>query len=277
MISKLSTLFQNIKYIKLNNKFVYYLVCFILIILLIIYLKFIFFLKNKNNKFNYSFNNNLNNNIKNLSKLSFLKENMINNMNTPNQLQTTIKYLNKTLKKKIPGDIVELGCYDGGTTIFFRMLLNIYKNTDINCDKKIHVYDSFEGLPEISHFDKSKTERQFNKGDCKTNITNLKNNFISRNLKLPIINKGWFKNIPDKKYPKKISFAHFDGDLYSSIMDSFNKVYHKMSKGGIIMVDDFKWDVLPGVAKACEDFLKDKKENFKDMININSKGILIIK
>ena len=43
---------------------------------------------------------------------------MINNMNTPNQLQTTIKYLNKTLKKKIPGYIVELGCYDVVTTIF---------------------------------------------------------------------------------------------------------------------------------------------------------------
>ena len=41
-------------------------------------------------------------------------------------------------------------------------------------------------------------------------------------------------------------------------MDSLNKIYHKMVKGGIIIIDDCGWDVLPGCKKAVEDFLQDK-------------------
>jgi hypothetical protein len=30
--------------------------------------------------------------------------------------------------------------------------------------------------------------------------------------------------------------------------------------GGIIMIDDCGWKILPGVKRACEDFLEDKPE-----------------
>jgi O-methyltransferase len=80
------------------------------------------------------------------------------------------------------------------------------------------------------------------------------------NLRLPKINKGWFAKMDDKDYPAKISFAFFDGDFYQSIMDSFNKVYHKLSRGATICVHDYGWEILPGVKKACIDFLRDKPE-----------------
>ena len=73
--------------------------------------------------------------------------------------------------------------------------------------------------------------------------------------------------------PLMDSFAFFDGDFYSSIMDSFKKVYHKMQPGGIILVHDYDWPVFPGTKKACDDFLADKPE--KVVCEINGIGKMV--
>ena len=43
--------------------------------------------------------------------------------------------------------------------------------------------------------------------------------------------------------------------MYSLIIDSFNKVYGKLSKGARVVIDNYDW--TPGVKK---DFLLDKSE-----------------
>ena len=67
--------------------------------------------------------------------------------------------------------------------------------------------------------------------------------------------------------PKKISFAHLDGDFYSSILESLIYVYPNLSKGAIVIIDDYcdpkihdVNNILPGVKKACDEFFEDKKE-----------------
>ena len=84
---------------------------------------------------------------------------------------------------------------------------------------------------------------------------------LLRLIFLQTIYSGWFKDIPDSEYPEKISFAFLDGDFYTSIIDSLNKIYKKMVPGGIIIIDDCGWNALPGCKKAVEDFLEDKPEN----------------
>lgn len=175
------------------------------------------------------------------------------------QIVAVLTNLQKVLDQNIEGDIVELGCYIGTTTMYIQKLLNAYGS-----NKKIHVYDSWQGLPNLTQYERENAKSingfKFQKGSCRTQKEHFVNTFVSRNLKLPIIHSGWFADIPDIEYPEKICFAFFDGDFYTSIMDSFNKTFHKVQKGGIIMIDDCGWDVLPGCEKACLDFLADKKE-----------------
>jgi O-methyltransferase len=61
--------------------------------------------------------------------------------------------------------------------------------------------------------------------------------------------------------------------MYSSITDSFEKVYPKMSKGGVILVHDFGWERTQGVHKAIQNFLKDKPES----IDVKDKIAIIVK
>jgi O-methyltransferase len=175
----------------------------------------------------------------------------ITNMVTPAEVHGILKNLKIVLESGIEGDIVELGCNVGTTSIYIRKFLDMY-----NSDKKFHVYDSWEGLPQKTSHDVS----LFNKSDLKVNKEQFIENFRVRDLKLPEIHSGWFKDIPDSEYPDKICFAFFDGDFYSSIMDSWDKTYDKLVPGARVVIDDCGWNNLPGVERACREFLDSKPE-----------------
>lgn len=176
---------------------------------------------------------------------------LLSEMVSEEHIEIVLDCLKKT--KDIEGDVVELGCNVGTTSVYIQEFLK---------DKEFHVYDSFEGLPEKTKNDIT----NFSKGSCKTTKEIFINNF--RGKKIPIIHEGWFK---DAVYPDKISFAFLDGDFYSSIIDSLEKVYPRMSKGGIIAIHDYQWSRLPGVEKACIDFNPIEKIINKDNIGILTK------
>ena len=182
----------------------------------------------------------------------------ISGMMSKRAIYGVLYHLDEVFKNNINGDIVELGCNVGTTSLYIREWLNKYKSS-----KMFHVYDSWEGLPKKLDCDVGLGDRQFVEGQCKTSKESFIKNFTARNLVLPEIHSGWFKEIPDDEYPDKICFAFLDGDFYSSIMDSLNKIYHKMVKGGIIIIDDCGWNTLPGCKKAVEDFLQDKEEKLE--------------
>lgn len=165
-----------------------------------------------------------------------------------------IDYILKNLAavRDVPGDVVELGCNVGVTSSYLQRFIDAAAP-----DKRLHVYDSFEGLPPKTVEDGA---TPCDKGASAVSVEQFKKTFADAGVKLPMINKGFFGELDDTLYPERVCFAFFDGDFYSSIAASFRKVYHKMQPGGIILVHDYKWVNFPGVAKACEEFLRDKPE-----------------
>ena len=159
----------------------------------------------------------------------------------------------------VEGDLVELGCNTGESSVLITKVLQFHKS-----DKKFSVYDSFEGLPSLG----PKDGHAYRAGQLKTSQDVLKDNFLTFSLPLPEIHRGWFKDTLPNGLPDKISFAYLDGDLYESILISLQHVYEKLTKGAICLVDDYSdpavnpvgWHKLPGVKKACDEFLSDKPE-----------------
>lgn len=140
--------------------------------------------------------------------------------------------------KGVEGDVLEMGCADGETSIYLERIIQA-----VMPRKKLHLYDSFRGLPEPSEYD----GEHFKKGQMRCK----KEDVIKRFERIPEIHEGWFE---EQEYPDKISFAFLDGDFYESILVSLQKVYPRLSKGGIITIHDYTKDTLPGVEKACKDF-----------------------
>ena len=51
-----------------------------------------------------------------------------------------------------------------------------------------------------------------------------------------------------------------DADIYSSTLDGLEYFYPRMSKGGVILFDDYNFPHAPGVAKAVQEFTNNKGE-----------------
>jgi O-methyltransferase len=178
---------------------------------------------------------------------------IISDQITKPRLGVVLSELEKILQSDTPGDIVEFGCYIGTTSLFIRRLLDQYDS-----EKQFHVYDSFEGLPPKVQQDNSPVGDDFKAGELTISKKQLLEQFHKARLQLPIVHKGWFRDLSLTDVPEQIAFAFLDGDFYDSIIDSLRLVWPRMQKGGIITIDDYGREALPGVERAVRDFFQDK-------------------
>ena len=156
----------------------------------------------------------------------------------------------------ISGDFVEMGCYKGDTSL---LLAEIVKASE----KKLWIYDSFEGLPEKKEVDKSVMGVLFRGGELAVTKREVKQRFLRANLPVPVIKKAWFSDLTFKDMPEEISFSFLDGDFYESIKDSIKLVAPKMSDGGVMVVHDYTNPALPGVKRAVDEWMQGKSHQFE--------------
>lgn len=166
--------------------------------------------------------------------------------------------LDRVLSANVDGDVVEFGCYKGTTSLFLSRLLNEYHS-----DKKLYLYDSFDGLPDKTARDDTRLGEEFKRGELKATKSEVIRNFRHVNLPLPIIKKGWFNEVSSEDVPAKICFAYFDGDFYSSIRDSFRACQANFSDGATIVIDDYTNDHLPGAARAVNEWCSANRSKLK--------------
>ncbi|MBQ9016715.1 class I SAM-dependent methyltransferase [Candidatus Saccharibacteria bacterium] len=175
----------------------------------------------------------------------------------------------------LEGDFVELGCYRGDTSLLLQKLL--HKN---GYDRRLFLYDSFEGLPERTKEDASVAGDGFSKGELDVTKKEVVLRFKKAGLPVPKIKKAFFEDLdpgvflpagsPDPTspgrilsrpaldptrpgdLPEKIAFAFLDGDLYGSIKTSLDLVLPRLVKGAVLLVHDYNNPSLPGVARAVD-------------------------
>jgi hypothetical protein len=150
-----------------------------------------------------------------------------------------------------PGDIVETGCYFGTSAA---IMMDILIHFDL-CDRRLWVFDSFEGLPVLSKEDRNDGIP----GDFNISVQVLKNNLLSAGVYQEnkiVITKGWFNETLPLSPVKQIAFLRLDGDLFLSTWDSLIALYDKVIVGGVIYVDDY------GSYRGCRDAI-DKFRSMK--------------
>ena len=157
------------------------------------------------------------------------------------------------LRNKVPGDLIETGAWRGGTTIFMRAVLKAHGVTD----RTVWVADSFEGLPAPA----SDTDGDDLSGVkyLKVPLEKVKANFARFDLLDDRVKflKGYFCDTLPNAPIERLAILRLDGDLYSSTMDSLRNLYHRVSPGGYVIVDDYhSW---ASCREAVTDFLGENK------------------
>lgn len=144
---------------------------------------------------------------------------------------------------KIPGDIAEVGAYRGGSAKLI---------CEAKGDRALHLFDTFEGLPEISEID----EGMFKRGQYGASAEEVKK-YLSGYPQV-FIYKGVFPGTGDPIRDKRFSFVHLDVDIYESTRAALDFFYPRMARGGVMISHDYINS--PGVRKAVDEFFADKPE-----------------
>jgi O-methyltransferase len=159
--------------------------------------------------------------------------------------------LEKIIENGIPGDVIETGVWRGGACIYMRAILLAYDQTD----RKVWVADSFAGLPpadpERYPVDSGDIHHTFEQ--LAISLEEVQANFSRYGLLDPNVRflKGWFKDTLPLAPIERLALLRLDGDMYSSTIEALDALYHKVSPGGFVIVDDF---ILPPCRKAVEEF-----------------------
>jgi O-methyltransferase len=138
----------------------------------------------------------------------------------------------------IPGDLAETGAWRGGASIFMRGYLAAWEMND----RTVWVADSFEGLPvptlpQDEGYDFSAARVPI----LSIPLDEVQENFRRYGLLDDRVQflKGWFCDTLPTAPIEQLAILRLDGDLYESTMDGLNALYHKVSPGGFIIVDDY--------------------------------------
>lgn len=172
-------------------------------------------------------------------------------------------------KNKIEGDFVECGVWKGGSSMLIALTLMKFGITN----KKIWMYDTYEGMSEPSEHDADKHGvdakkqlEQASKSDqnsvwCYSSFDEVKSNMYS--TKYPTENifmvQGKVEDtIPDSIPAYTISLLRLDTDWYESTKHEMIHLYPKLIHKGILIIDDYGHWV--GAKKAIDEYLSEKNE-----------------
>lgn len=157
------------------------------------------------------------------------------------------------IENSVAGDFVETGVWRGGACIYMRAILKAYGDTQ----RTVWVADSFAGLPEPdgATYDKDKGDKHHTVEVLAVSRAQVEDNFRVYGLLDGQVQflQGWFKDTLPQAPIENVAVLRLDGDMYESTMDGLTSLYHKVSPGGYIIVDDYH--AVAACKSAVHDFI----------------------
>lgn len=161
----------------------------------------------------------------------------------------------------IQGSIVECGIFKGASLSRFAIFREIFGD---KISKKIIGFDTFGKFPETKFTPDKKMRNKFIKEAGNQSIS--KNQMLKvlkhRDLekKIDLVQGDITKTVPKyvKDHPKlKLSLLNLDTDVYEPAVTILKYLYPLITKGGVLILDDY--GVFPGETKAVKEYFKGKK------------------
>ncbi len=160
----------------------------------------------------------------------------------------------------LPGDVVELGVFKGGSIIQFATFRELLENER---SRKIIGFDIFGEFPQVDKVDSDK--KFINRWNEQHSGEFLSKDDLYKSLEMKNIHnvelvQGDICNTVDEYFDKnphtKISLLHIDTDVYEPSKKGLEKLYDKVVTGGIIIFDDY--GTVEGETLAVDEFLSGK-------------------
>lgn len=165
-------------------------------------------------------------------------------------LQTVVE---RVLRDDVPGDVIEAGSWRGGAAILMRATLDAHGAED----RTVWVCDSFAGFPEP---DREAFPAEDPKLDPLTDIDFLavsedevRANFARFGLERGVeLVPGFFEDTLPHLEGGPLAVVRLDADTYGATWLALESLYPRLSTGGYLVVDDYRW--IEACRRAVNDF-----------------------
>jgi hypothetical protein len=205
-------------------------------------------------------------------------------MTSPERILSLCEAVQYVYDKNLEGDIVECGVWKGGSMMAVAETLLRVSDTS----KNLYLFDTFEGMPPPTEndvditgvsaeslLDSSDKERDESIWCCAT-LDVVKEALGSTGYPSGKIHyiKGVVEQTIPHFAPKKISLLRLDTDWYESTKHELEHLFPRLSKGGVLIIDDYgHWQ---GAKKAVDEYFEEN--NIKILLNrIDYTGRIAVK
>lgn len=172
------------------------------------------------------------------------------------------EFLNRSLE--LEGDVCEFGVAQGATSA---LLANEMRETE----KKLWLFDSFQGLPKPSEkdvlindiFDLKSIDSYEGTMACPVDMVKSRLNNISFPFSRVKIVPGFIEEtIHSSDLPDKVCFAYIDFDFYKPILTALEFLNTHLTRGGFVIVDDYNF-FSSGGKTAIDEFIQAYPDNYE--------------
>lgn len=172
----------------------------------------------------------------------------------------------------VPGDIAELGVFRGGGLMTWANLLEAYGIGDRT--KVCYGFDNWSGFGELAPEDgraddgPGKVVGGFNPvqylDELKSAISIFDaDRFIPSKPRVKLVVGDIETSVPAfvAEHPGvRFSLVHFDCDLYRPTRAALESLWERVTRGGVLIFDEYAIADWPGETRAVDEFLADKPE-----------------
>ncbi len=183
-------------------------------------------------------------------------------------IQATYDIASTVIRNGIPGDLVECGVYGGANSaVMARAIMdadytlcsdNKMRRDPRKAERRVHLFDSFEGIPEGGPHDEGWTHKT---GTSMCTQRACRDHMVEWGVSADLLiwHPGWFEDVIPREMlasprsssrPDPIALLRLDADLYESTKVCMEHLYPLVSPGGWVIADDW---ALPGCRKAVEE------------------------
>lgn len=163
----------------------------------------------------------------------------------------------------IPGDLVECGVWRGGASFLMADLLRRAEATD----RKVWLFDSFEGLPPPRPVDGpaalayvQNTDSPDYYDNCRASLEEVRRTAAELGVAAYTeVIKGWFEQTLPlfRERLGPIAILRIDGDWYSSVRCCLENLLDQVVEGGLVVVDDYY--AFDGCRLAVHEFFSERQ------------------
>jgi O-methyltransferase len=171
------------------------------------------------------------------------------------------------VRNQVPGDIVECGVWKGGSMMAIARTLMQANDQS----RHLYLFDTFEGMTppgdkDISAQGQSASELLSieDKGDsqsvwCVATLDEVRSVIGSVGYESSKVHfvKGRVEETLPEMAPERISLLRLDTDWYESTRHEMEQLFPRLSKGGVLIMDDYgHWQ---GARQAIDEYIKEYK------------------